>query len=87
MTDYWMDNAFEAGKHTLVDVGPVNDKAARNKADKLFKHVSRKENLMLVGMGPEIVVRIPPAKVKKVLAAFPGIKGKCTYSWCTHSWR
>lgn len=85
MTNYWMENAFEAGKHTIVDIGPLNDQAARDRADKLFEHVSRR-NLMIAGGVGRILMRIPPTKVKKVLLAFPEITAKCTYSWCTHSW-
>jgi len=84
--DYWMENAFEAGKHTLVDVGYVNAKAARDQADRLLKRVGKK-NLQIVANG-RILIRIPPQKVKAILKRFRSIKPASErpgYSWCTHT--
>lgn len=83
MSDFWLENAATPGKHTLVDCGYLKDQAARDRADKLLEHVSRK-NIEIAGDG-RLLVRIPPTKVKTVLAAIPEIKeGAAGYCWCTH---
>lgn len=84
--NFWIDNATEPRQHTLVDCGYLNDKAARDRADKILKHVSRK-NIVVGGHG-RLMVRIPPAKVPVVLKAVSQIKeGAATYCWCTHGFK
>lgn len=79
---YWMDNAMENRKHTLVDMGYANLQEVRDATDRLTKVVA-KRNVEIVYIG-RVLVRIPPSKVKNVLAVFPEIKEGETYSWCTH---
>lgn len=81
--NFWIDNATEPRKHVLVDCGYMAEQAARDRADKILKHVSPK-NIVVAGYG-RLLVRIPPAKVPAVLKAIPEIKeGGATYCWCTH---
>lgn len=88
MKDYWLENAADSAagkqKHILVDLGYLSEQAARDRADKLFTKLS-KTNLRIVGAS-RIVIRVPPNKLAAVLAAFPEITTKQTYSWCSHSW-
>jgi hypothetical protein len=88
---YWMENAFSMKKgepgHVLVDLGYVSARSARDRADRLLKLVGRK-NLELAGAG-RLLIRIPPPKVARVLAAFPEITPAAErpgYCWTTHSW-
>lgn len=91
MKNWWLENAGEvAGKpgatppHLLLDLGYVNAKKSRDRADKVMKIVSRK-NLQIAGFG-RILIRIPPTLLDKVLTKFPEIKKGDCYCWCTHSW-
>lgn len=81
MRSFWQENAAKR-VHTLVDCGYVRDQQARDNADKILKHVGRK-NLEIAGFA-RIVVRIPPAKVADVLKAIPEINEAAGYCWCTH---
>ena len=82
---FWQENAIEPHKHALVDCGYLNDKTARDRADKILAHVSR-TNIEVAGFN-RLLVRLPPTKLTKVLAAIPQIKkGAATYCWCTHGW-
>lgn len=82
---FWLENATEPRKHVLVDCGYLKEKESRDRADKLLKHVAR-SNIVIAGFN-RLLVRIPPAKLPKVLAAIPEIKaGAGTYCWCTHGW-
>ncbi len=82
MRSYWEENATQR-VHTLVDCGYLNDQQSRDNADKVLKHVSRR-NMELAGFR-RIVIRIPPMKLASVLKAVPEIKeGAAEYCWCTH---
>lgn len=84
---YWMENAMKRGKHNLLDLGYVNSQTARDRADLIFKIIS-KANLEIAGFS-RLLIRIPKAKLEKVLAAHPAIKlatEQPGYSWCTHTW-
>ena len=82
---FWMDNAMEHGTHNLVDCGYVKHPLTREHADKLRTMVGKK-NIEIVYCG-RVLVRIPPTKLEKVLAACPDIEQRQTYAWCTHCWR
>ena len=94
MTDYWLDNAASLAcnsphhAHILVDVGYGKEQSSRDRADRLLTMVSER-NLCIVANGANgrILIRIPPTKLEKVLAAFPEItKGDAGYCWCSHGW-
>lgn len=81
MRDYWLENAAQSGRHTLVDCGPVVQAEAIYK--RLRAHLGR-ARFQRVGNG-RLVACIPPRKVAEVLAAVPEIKaGAQGYCWCTH---
>ena len=69
----------------LIDLGCVNDQAARDRADRIRATGLGKKNISLEGYD-RIFVRIPPKKVVAILAAFPAIKEGATYYQSTHNW-
>ena len=78
---FWMENAMQPGRHTLVDCGYTKDAEHRFKA--LAPLIGRK-NFERVG-NDRLVARIPPRKKAAVLAALPEIsEGSAGYGWCTH---
>ena len=84
---YWLDNAANPGTHVLLDLGYVEDQATRDRADKLFKHIG-KRNFQLVAYD-RLLVRIPPTKVADILKRFPQIQPvtkRPGYCWCSHTW-
>ncbi len=81
---FWTENAMEHDTHKLVDCGYVKHPLTREHADKLLTMVGRR-NVEIVYCG-RVLVRIPPRKLDKVLAAFPDIEQRQTYAWCTHCW-
>ena len=81
MSNFWMDNAIQPGRHVLVDLGYTVDAEANFNV--LAKHIGIK-NFQRVG-DDRLVARIPPKKVEAVLKALPQIKeGSAGYCWCTH---
>ena len=85
--DYWIENAADPGKHTLLDLGYVKSPVARRRADQLCTVVGRR-NLQVVGAG-RLLIRIPPTKITRVLREFPQIKPATVargYCWVTHTW-
>lgn len=88
MADYWLENAAEPAKHLLVDLGYVNCKDSRDRADRLFRFGIAKRNMQLVANG-RVLIRIPPSKAKAVFRTFRGIRPAAKapgYTWCTHTW-
>ena len=85
MADYWNDNGLEPGKHTLIDLGYVDDKSM-DKVEKLLPFI-KKRNFQVVGFN-RLVVRIPPEKVSQIINQFPikTSKERKGYIWCTHTW-
>jgi hypothetical protein len=69
----------------LIDLGYVNDQAARDRADRLLAAGIGKRNLSLEGFN-RLFIRIPPSKVAAILAAFPEIKKGTSYWQSTHNW-
>ena len=69
----------------LIDIGNVNDQAARDRADKVIAAGVGKKNLSIEGFN-RIFIRIPPKKVAAILAAFPQIEQGSTYYQSTHNW-
>jgi hypothetical protein len=87
MASYWMENAMEPAKHTLVDLGYVTDKSARDRADRLREHLGHR-NFQLVGSN-RLVVRVPADKVPAIMKRFRAIRPAAErpgYCWCTHTW-
>jgi 2-oxoglutarate dehydrogenase complex dehydrogenase (E1) component-like enzyme len=86
---FWLDNAFEAGKHIIVDCGYVRHANARNNADRLrvalgfdTKQARRKEIVAVVACG-RVLVRVPKPK-EHLLKRFRRIRQGTAYAWCTH---
>ncbi len=67
---------------TLVDLGPVNDKAARDCANRLRAASLSKRNFSIEGFG-RLLVSLPPAKAERIIKRFRFKKG-ATYWQCTH---
>jgi hypothetical protein len=88
VSSFWLENGMHPTHdlHKLVDCGYVTEKKARDRADRLMKHVGRK-NVQVVGGPLRVVVRVPPAKLAAVMKALPIKEGGATYCWCTHSWK
>lgn len=83
MTDYWLENSAQPGRHTLVDCGYFSDAASKARYDRLLPHIGR-SNFLRVGNG-RLLARLPPRKAPAVLAAMPDIQtGAAGYCWCTH---
>ena len=86
---FWLDNAMEAGKHILVDMGYMGSQNARDRTDDVIAFIGKthkgQKNVEILAYN-RITIRIPPGKLDAVLEKFPAISGKQTYSWCTHSW-
>lgn len=82
--DFWTENAFDSGRHTIVDCGYVRHPAARRNADRLLRYVGRR-NLAIVGFG-RVLVRVPPTK-RSILRRFRSIKEEPGYCWTTHTYR
>lgn len=81
MSDFWMENAMQAGTHTLVDCGHIKDAEPHFRT---LESLIGKKNFQRVG-NDRLVARIPPKKVVAVLAAVPSIQeGMAGYCWCTH---
>ena len=81
MTNFWLENASAPGTHVLVDLGYTAN-AEQNYLT--LKPYLSKANFQRIA-NDRMVARIPPSKVKKVLAALPQIKeGEAGYCWCTH---
>ena len=90
MSDWWLENAAQRGRHTLVDLGYVREAGARCRAEKLMPHLGRR-NFELAGgrVSGRLLVRIPPRKVRPILARFRQIRPAADtngYCWCTHVW-
>lgn len=82
---YWQQNGMGA-KHTLIDMGSVDDQAVRDATDRLIPLLGR-TNVQIVGNG-RVTVRLPPKKVDATLEKFPQIvAGAAEYCWCSHGWR
>jgi hypothetical protein len=88
MSSYWLENGMHPthDRHKLVDCGYVTDQKARDRADRLMKHVSR-SNVQIVGGPMRIVVRLPPTQIAAVMKVLPIKEGGAEYCWCTHSWK
>lgn len=83
MMSFWLQNAAQPGRHTLVDIGDLDDKRARDRADRLRKYLAI-SNFQIVG-NARLTVRLPPKKRDFILQRFPLIKeGAAGYCWCTH---
>lgn len=66
----------------LVDLGPLDQKAGRDCADRLFSFGVSRKNLSIEG-NRRILMRIPPAKIAAVLKRFRFKEG-VSYFQCTH---
>ena len=82
--NWWLDNMPDSDRHTIVDCGYPTSPRARARADRLLRHVSKRN--LCWGHCSRILIRIPPAKVKAILRAFPSIKEDSSYYACTHSY-
>ncbi len=82
----WMETEVFKKDIVVVDCGYVTEQAARDRADAIFALGVSKKNLdWLPSTGdPRIGIRIPPSKVKKILAALP-IRQKKGWFGATHS--
>lgn len=69
----------------LVDLGSVDQKASRDRADALIASGISRTNLSIEGFR-RLLVKIPPRKIKKILEHFPIVEG-ATYWQTTHHWR
>lgn len=88
--DWWGENAPGRDRgHTLVDLGYVNSQDARDRCDTLRDFGIGRQNVQIGGFN-RLLIRIPPTKVSKVMAAFPAIEpnedGDPVYCWTTHHW-
>ncbi len=85
---YWLENGMDPAHatHTLVDMGNVDDQAARDATDRLLACLGRR-NVQVVGDG-RITVRLPPRRQTDILKRFPEIvEGAAGYCWCSHGWK
>lgn len=67
----------------LIDCGYVAHKTTRDNADKLRTMLGKK----CIELHPHcgrVLVKVPPTKEKKILAAFPNITAEKTYQGATH---
>lgn len=69
---------------TLIDLGYIRDRAARDRADALVAHGISRRNLSIEGHG-RLLMKCPKRKTKSALEKFPIVKGS-TYWQCTHHW-
>lgn len=69
----------------LVDLGSVDEKAARDRADALMASGVGRGNLSIEGFR-RLLVKLPPKKAESILARFPIVAGS-TYWQTTHHWR
>lgn len=87
--NFWAENmcASRSGAfpHAIVDLGYVKHPVVRRRRDRLIALGIGKGNIMVEYIG-RVLVRIPPKKLKKILAACRGMQEDDTYSWTTHSW-
>lgn len=87
--DWWVENMNasegEEYPHDIIDLGYIKHPTTRQRCDRLLALGIGKRNVQIDYVG-RVLVRIPPSKVKRILAACRGIRKKVTYSWCTHAW-
>lgn len=67
----------------LVDLGPVNDKASRDCADRLMAQGTSRKRFSIEGFG-RLLVKLPAAKSATIIKRFRFVEGQ-TYFMCTHS--
>lgn len=83
--NYWLENSMLAGKHTLIDLGCIDQRKTRRRFDRLRKTLGRK-NFQIVG-NARLIARVPPARRVSVFSRFRSIKeGAAGYCWCTHGY-
>ncbi len=69
----------------LVDLGSVDEKVSRDRADALMASGVGRGNLSIEGFR-RLLVKLPAKKVQDILASFPIVAGS-TYWQTTHHWR
>lgn len=69
----------------LVDLGYLDDKASRDRADALMAGGLSRRNLSIDGHR-RILMKVPPKKAGTILKRFPIVAGE-TYWQTTHHWR
>lgn len=88
MISWWLENGMTLpshDKHTLVDMGDVEDQRARDATDEILQALGRR-NVQVIGAG-RITVRLPPRRRDAILKRFPQIvEGAARYCWCSHGW-
>jgi len=84
----WMDVEMAKSPDVMiVDIGYVNDKEARGRADEIFALGIGKKNLIWgpSTASPRIHIHIPKSKITKIMEALP-IQKKKTWFGATHSY-
>jgi len=66
----------------LVDLGSVNDKAARDCADRVMAAGVAKSNFSIEGFN-RLLLKLPKSKAAAIIRRFRFKEG-CTYFQCTH---
>lgn len=90
MPNLMLDNVYRGldglPPRTLVDLGYVKDKDARDRGDKLIAAGIARRNFSIEGFG-RLLVTLPPKKADAILKQFPNIVLGTTYFQTTHHWR
>ncbi|HUT59585.1 MAG TPA: hypothetical protein VNA25_17180 [Phycisphaerae bacterium] len=75
------------GPLTVVDLGYLASPDARERAEQLMAAGLGKKNFQILIHG-RVVARIPPTRVKRMRAQFPGIVDVVGAGYCgaTHTW-
>ena len=69
----------------LVDLGYVNDRRARDRADAIRAFGIGRQNFSIEG-NARLMFRVPPTKARRLFDEFPIVPGS-TYWRSTHHWR
>lgn len=69
----------------LVDLGYLDEKASRDRADALMAGGLSRRNLSIEG-NRRILMKVPPKKAEAIFKRFPIVSGE-TYWQVTHHWR
>lgn len=70
----------------LIDLGPLNEKPSRDRADALMAAGIGRSNFSIEGFG-RLLVKLPKLKIEATFKAFPMIVPGSTYFQTTHHWR